>query len=157
MYWVKVSTVFFNNYTGKNMSIKILLVKYELIESDKLIEDNVVIIESAFITSEILEKISTFITKRKVYEMLDENLNNESFEIECFDDKYITDILFKLEMEFIDLLKNKSSVENQDDLLIDQNLRDAIFEFRTITNLIYLFRLKNDKYQNDNSTLVKVG
>lgn len=139
------------------MSIKILLVKYELIESDKLIEDNVVIIESAFITSEILEKISTFITKRKVYEMLDENLNNESFEIECFDDKYITDILFKLEMEFIDLLKNKSSVENQDDLLIDQNLRDAIFEFRTITNLIYLFRLKNDKYQNDNSTLVKVG
>ena len=139
------------------MSIKILLVKYELIESDKLIEDNVVIIESAFITSEILEKISTFITKRKVYEMLDENLNNESFEIECFDDKYITDILFKLEMEFIDLLKNKSSVEHQDDLLIDQNLRDAIFEFRTITNLIYLFRLKNDKYQNDNSTLVKVG
>lgn len=139
------------------MSIKILLVKYELIESDKLIEDNVVIIESAFITSEILEKISTFITKRKVYEMLDENLNNESFEIECFDDKYITDILFKLEMEFIDLLKNKSSVENQDELLIDQNLRDAIFEFRTITNLIYLFRLKNDKYQNDNSTLVKVG
>ena len=60
-------------------------------------------------------------------------------------------------MEFIDLLKNKSSVENQDDLLIDQNLRDAIFEFRTITNLIYLFRLKSDKYQNDNSTLVKVG
>lgn len=157
MYWVTVSTIVFNNYTGKNMSIKILLVKYELIESDKLIEDDVVIIESAFITSEILEKISTFITKRKVYEMLDEDPNNESFEIECFDDKYITDILFKLEMEFIDLLKNKSSVENQDDLLIDQNLRDAIFEFRTITNLIYLFRLKSDKYQNDNSTLVKVG
>jgi hypothetical protein len=139
------------------MSTKILLVKYELIESDKLIENNVVVIESAFITSEILEKISTFKTKRNVYEVIDENLNNEPFEIECFDDKDLNDILFKLEIEFIDLLKSKGNVENLDDLLIGQNLRDAIFEFKTITNLIDLFRLKNDKYQNDQSTLVKLG
>ncbi len=87
-----------------------------------------------------------------------ENVNNEPFEIECFDEKDLNDILFKLEMEFVDLLKDKGNVENLDDLLIGQNLQDAIFEFkRLITNLIDLFRLKNDKYQNDQSTLVKLG
>lgn len=143
------------------MSIKILLVKYELLETDKLLENNMETIESAFITSELLEKISTFKTKRKVYEVEDEDSNNEPFEIECFDDKNINDILFKLEMEFINLLKDKNNDknndENEDDLLIGQNLRDTIFDFRTITNLIYLFRLKNDKYLNDKSTVVKLG
>lgn len=142
------------------MSTTIFLVKFGVTESGQLTENLSEEIESAYISLEILEEIQDFLTTMSIHE--DKGEDSDIFDIEYFPDDKLKAVQSVLETHFVNLLKNKIEQEDVNSGSEGTFIRHSdIYEqaklFRTITNLMYLFKLKIDKYTNDPSAIVKIG
>lgn len=152
------------------MSKSINLVKYAVDENKKINETETELIETAFVTSSLLDEIikDNSLINKCVYEQLD---SDECYQIECFDDNQVENILKKLKDDFITVLtsdckkiskniiehKSKQSLVTQGEYIKSSEIDDSINRFRTITNVINIFKLKNDKYSDDMSVVLKIG
>jgi hypothetical protein len=152
------------------MSKNINLVIYATDNNEKLYEKSSELIETAFISNDLLKEIEKDwpLIKKSVFELAG---SEDHYLIECFDDSKIRDILGKLETLFVILLKNESEKILDLTDIVDssqlpalpfdhnqtKNLEMSILRFRTITNVINIFKLKSNKYTNDASAVLKIG
>lgn len=152
------------------MSKSINLVEYAIDDNNKLYETKSVLIETVFISSSLYDEIVKDypLVKKSVFE---EIKSEDNYSIECFDDSKIVEIISKLENLFISILENESKKifsknENigsnqiatiQNDHIHLKDLEISIKRFRTITNVINIFQLKNNQYSSNASVVLKIG
>ncbi|WP_080171782.1 hypothetical protein [Salmonella enterica] len=152
------------------MSQSINLVAYESASDGRIYETNNELIETAFISTALLKELQKEfpLIERKIYEVPGED---EHYSIECFNDADIDSILAKLEIMFLSVLKSDSErllkeTDFQDNKRLpsvssnyiqSSDITESISRFRTLTNVIYIFNLKNRKYSDDNSVVLKLG
>ncbi|ELE6493773.1 MULTISPECIES: hypothetical protein [Enterobacteriaceae] len=152
------------------MSQSINLVAYESASDGRIYETKTELIETAFISTALLKELKKEfpLVERKIYEVLGAD---EHYSIECFNDADIERILVKLEEMFLSVLKSDSErllgkTDFQDDknlpsaqstYIKSSDISESISRFRTLSNIIYIFSLKNSKYSGDNSVVLKLG
>lgn len=152
------------------MSQNINLVAYESSCDGKIYETKTELIETAFVSTALLNELQKEfpLVERKVYEVPDSETH---YSIECFNDSDIDRALIKLEEIFLFLLKSdsekllgKSDYQDGKNLLSTQpshikssDISESISRFRTLSNIIYIFNLKSNKYGGDTSVVLKLG
>lgn len=140
------------------MSQSLFLVKYETSEDGKMYEVGSEVIESAFISADLFEKISDnySLAECEIFEAIG---SEESSQIDCIDGNKIDSIQVLLENEFLSLLVEESTKNKyvRIDIVSKTDLYESINKFKTLANLISLFKLKTEKYQNVTSALIKIG
>ena len=135
------------------MSQYIFLTQFESDSSGVLYEEESSVIESTFIFALLLENIEKQwpLVEKQVYEEKEEN---ENFLIRYIDGSSVKEIIIWLENLFINLLNrsptDKNNKENSNELTKQEfiekgELNKLIEQFRTITNLIQLLKLKEEK------------
>jgi len=137
------------------MSQNLFLVKYQMDEKGNPYEDKCEIIESAFITPELVNLIE----KEKLLEdkrLLEEIETVEFSNITCIENYSLNKALEILQDEFIQLIlktsdKLKSVVFNSDEI------SSSMDEYRTITNLQHIIKLKKDKFEHSPNVVLKLG
>lgn len=142
------------------MSQNVLLVEYQFDSEDNIYESGCHTIDVAFIKGDLLEKINNKYPMKEI-SIYEEAGSSEVSIIDCFDECLIEDTIKLLENEFITLLTTESKDLNKSsngaEIITKSDLSELINKFRMITNLIYIFRLKNDKYRDTSSVVIKLG
>jgi len=152
------------------MSQSINLVAYELASDGRIYETKTELIETAFVSTVLLNELQKEfpLVEREIYEVPD---TDEHYSIECFNDSDIDRILIKLEEMFLSVLKSdserllgksdfqdgKSLPSTQSNHIKSSDISESISRFRTLSNIIYIFNLKNNKYGGDTSVVLKMG
>lgn len=152
------------------MSQSINLVAYEPANDGRIYETKTELIETAFVSTVLLNELQKEfpLVERKVYEVPDAE---DHYSIECFNDSDIARILIKLEEIFLSVLKSdserllgesdsqngKSLPSTQSTHIKSSDISESISRFRTLSNIIYIFNLKNNKYGGDTSVVLKLG
>ncbi|MGI9281878.1 MAG: hypothetical protein ACR2PX_19930 [Endozoicomonas sp.] len=152
------------------MSLSINLVKYEAANDGKLYETKTDLIETAFVTSSLLGELKSqfSLTERTIFEVLG---SEDHYSIECFNDSDIEAAIRKLEEIFLSILKSdgkrlydnievnnsKKLPSTLSDHISSKDIEDSISRFRTLTNLINVFKLKRNQFSSDDSVVLKVG
>lgn len=152
------------------MSLSINLVKYEAANDGKLYETKADLIETAFVTSSLLEELKNqfSLTEKNIFEVLG---SEDHYSIDCFNDSDIEAAIRKLEEIFMSILKSdgeklhgEMEADASENLpsrhpehIIPKDIEDSISRFRTLTNLIYVFKLKHNQFRADDSAVLKVG
>ena len=126
------------------MSTIISLVQYDH-DDEKLYEDNSELIDSAYISEDLINIISESIDTVIIYE---DNNSDEYFEIDCINNIEKNIKLF--EDKFLEFLKD-NNLKNH------ENISQSIDLFRTLTNVHYIFCLKNKNFRNNDNVLIKIG
>jgi hypothetical protein len=136
------------------MSQNLSLVQYQTDEKGNLYDDNSNIIESAFITPELIDLIE----KEKLLEdkpLLEETGATESFEVKCIENSSLNKALSILENEYVshvlEAANKLKSVFNSDEVYSLMN------ESRTITNLQHVIKLKKEKFEHNPNVVLKLG
>jgi len=136
------------------MSQNLSLVQYQADEKGNLYDDNSNIIESAFITPELIELIE----KEKLLAdkpLLEETGTTESFEVKCIENSSLNKALSILENEYVshvlEAANKLKSVFNSDEVYSLMN------ETRTITNLQHVIKLKKEKFEHNPNVVLKLG
>lgn len=152
------------------MSQSINLVAYESASDGRIYETKTELIETAFVSTVLLNELQKEfpLVERNVYEAPDAE---EHYSIECFNDSDIERILIKLEEMFLSVLKSDSErllgesdsknsqslPSTQSNHIKSSDISESICRFRTLSNIIYIFGLKNKKYGGDTSVVLKLG
>ncbi|WIG80222.1 hypothetical protein KFZ68_08800 [Photobacterium damselae] len=152
------------------MSQSINLVAYEASDDGKLYETNTALIETAFVTSALLGELQNKfpLIERKVFEVVG---SEEHYPIECFNDSDIEEAIKRLEDIFLSILKSdgeklldKKASEDSENLpslhsshIKSSDIDESIDRFRTLTNIINIFKLKKNQYGSDTSVVLKLG
>ena len=136
------------------MSQNLSLVQYQADEKGNLYDDNSNIIESAFITPQLIDLIE----KEKLLEdksLLEETGTMESFDVKCIENSSLNKALSILENEYVshvlEAANKLKSVFNSDEVYSLMN------ECRTITNLQHVIKLKKDKFEHNPNVVLKLG
>lgn len=152
------------------MSQSINLVAYEAASDGKLYETKTDLIETAFVSTDLLYEIQKNfpLIERKVFEVVG---SEEHYSIDCFNDSEIEKIISKLEDIFLSVLKldgeklldnpasqeAKSLPSTNSSYIKSRDISESISRFRTLTNIIHIFNLKNNQYGGDASAVLKLG
>lgn len=152
------------------MAANINLVEYQSDDDENLYETKVELIESSYISSSLLNKLlqSFPLVERNVYEEIG---SEENYSIECFENSDVEEIIKALEDVFLSILSCDSekllgghSSKSSETLpaLFEQHINandinESINRFRTLTNVIYLFKLKQNQYGKNVSVVIKIG
>ncbi|TVU80994.1 MULTISPECIES: hypothetical protein [Pseudoalteromonas] len=152
------------------MSQSINLVAYQANENGKLYESKTDLIETVFITPSLLSELqkASPLIKKNIFETVG---SEDHYSIECFNDSEIEGAIKKLEEVFLSILasdgKKLLGQESKKDsnklaLLSSEHiasgdLDDSINRFRTLTNVINVFKLKHNQYSSDASVVLKLG
>lgn len=147
------------------MSKSLNLVKYKADESGKLYEEDYEVVDSVFISPDLISKLEDYVplVSFNVYE--DSNLE-EHYEIKCFPNDKTIELHSKLEELFVTVLRHEAknfvesaTLSNSKDVGYkkDSDVGLSIDRFRTITNVIYLVKLKKEKFFNEPSVVLKLG
>lgn len=152
------------------MSQNINLVAFEISDEGKLFETQTDLIETAFITSSLLDELlkSFSLVEIEIFECLG---SEEHYSIECFKESDIEGAIKKLEEMFLSILKLdgekllcqadspdlKNLPSTDTGHIVSKDIDDSINRFRTLTNIINVFKLKHNRYRGDLSVVVKIG
>jgi hypothetical protein len=135
------------------MSTNLTLIKYQLGVEGRYLEESGECIASSFIDEETLNDLIkvTPLAKLIIYE---EEGTDEFSEADCFQNEQIYEALSFINNRIITLIRKTqlSDVEN-----MDEELSKVISEFRSITSLYHLLEIKYEKYQSDETVVVKLG
>ncbi len=134
------------------MSLNISLIQFDSDETGTLFEEKYTTIETAYINHTLLDEIKEKypFREQKVFE---ERESKEYSIFNYFNQNNINDILSYLESKFINLCDSCNFKE-----IYDQNIYlKKVEEFRTISNIIHVLKLKNEKYKESFSSFIKVG
>lgn len=148
------------------MSNSLFLVEYEQTPDGKLIEETAHIIQSAFIDQRLLERLESDwgFNTTPIHE---EEGGEETIEIKYLDDKkmhevydYFLDAFKKLIIKANDRLQ---ALEQENALIIQGGNHKSEFDFndveqfRVLTNLIAILKIKIENYNGSNTVFLKVG
>ena len=135
-----------------NRSSHIALIKYQLDSQGHYLEDTSEVIFCSSVSEELFKEL-TKIAPLASLTIHEEEGTSESSAAQCIQNDKIADVFAFVKNAFMGLLKNTqpSSLESDDELT------EAIYQFRTITNLYKLFELKYQKYQSDSTVIVQFG
>ena len=137
------------------MSQNLSLVEYKADKHGNLYDDNSKTIETAFITPELIKLIE----KEKLLEdkpLLEETGTSESFDVKCIENSSLDKVLSIIENEFIRFLSSETS-NSVKNLVIRDEVSSLINEFRTITNLYHVIKLKKDNFEHNPCVVLKLG
>lgn len=137
------------------MSQNLSLVEYQTDEDGNLYEDHCRIIESAFITPEVINSIEA---QRLLADkpLLEEVGTTTSSVMKCLENSALDKVLSMLEIEFIKFLTSDAA-NNAKNILIRDEISSLIGDFRTITNLYHVIKLKKDKFEHHSNVVLKLG
>lgn len=147
------------------MSKSLNLVKYKADESGKLYESECETIDSVFISSDLISELEKDFPLVNISVFEDGDLD-DNYEIECFPVEQSIELHSRLEELFIEVLKHEAEVYLESDSLSSSkdlgfikktDVSLSVDRFRTITNVIYLVRLKINKYLEQSSVVLKLG
>lgn len=147
------------------MSANLKLVKYKSDDTGNLYEDGYETVDSVFISSDLISELGNDFPLVSLNIFEDDNLS-DSYEIDIFPVEKTVEIHSKLEGLFVGVLRHEAKGYTESNSLsgskeigykkdIDVGL--SIDRFRTITNVIYLVKLKKDKFLEDSSVVLKLG
>ncbi len=133
------------------MSTNLTLIKYRLGSNGHPLEDSGEVIASSFISAELFSELVE-IAPLATLDIYEEEGSDEYSNTECLHNEKIPEILAFVKAKFINLFEEKKSsiFENN-----DNELDDLISKFRSITNLYQLLEIKNIKYMNDVTAIIK--
>jgi hypothetical protein len=152
------------------VSKTINLVKYGTGNDGKLNETKVDLIETAFVTSLMLSELQKYfpLVEVCVFEGAD---SDDHYTIECFKDADVQSAIKKLEEMFVSTLRSDSELilgketnstsrhlaEKNQVHIKSNDLDNSIIRFRTLTNIINIFKLKHNQYSQDAAAVLKIG
>jgi hypothetical protein len=130
-------------------------VEYKADKDGNLYEDNYQVIESAFITPEVISSIEE---QRLLEEkmLLEEPGAAESSVMKCIEDSSLDKVLSILEIEFVKFLTSEAA-SNTKDIIIRDEISSLISNFRTVGNLYHLIQIKKEKFGNHPNVVLKLG
>ncbi|MCX7111657.1 MAG: hypothetical protein NTX45_16335 [Proteobacteria bacterium] len=137
------------------MSQSLSLIEYEADENGNLYEDQCRVIESAFITPEVISSIE----EQRLLEdktLLEEPGAAESSVMKCLEDSSLDKVLSILEIEFIKFLTSEAA-NNAKNILIRDEISSLLGDFRTIANLYHVIKLKKEKFEHYPNVVLKLG
>ena len=137
------------------MSQSLSLIEYQADEDGNLYEDHCRIIESAFITPELINSIE----EGRLLEdkpLLEEVGTTASSVMKCFENSSLDKVLSILEFRFIHILTSEAA-NNAKSILISEDISSLIGDFGTIANLYHLIKLKKEKFQHNANVVLKLG
>ena len=137
------------------MSQSLSLIEYQADEDGNLYEDKCRIIESAFITPELINSIeagSLLVDKP----LLEEVGATASSAMKCFENSSLDKVLSILEIQFINILTSEAA-NNAKSILISEEISSLIGDFGTIANLYHLIKLKKEKFEHHANVILKLG
>ncbi|QYK14026.1 hypothetical protein K0I63_05785 [Shewanella rhizosphaerae] len=151
------------------MSMSLNLVIYKTKE-DKLIEDDVRTVQFEELSPVLLKRLTDSFPLEELPVYFDENLE-EHFEIECFNNSQIQEILDMLKKDFLELIKHEHDalvagktsknevqlVENDTINTSDDPLNKAVARFHILTGVIKLFEKKHLRLSDDVGAVIKLG
>jgi lysyl-tRNA synthetase class I len=135
------------------MSQSLSLVEYQADENGNLYEEDCHVIESAFITPEVISSIEQQLENKP---LLEETGTTASSMMKCLENSSLDKVLSILEMEFIKFITSESA-NNAKSLVIRDEISSLINDFRTITNLYHVIKLKKEKFENYPNVVLKLG
>lgn len=148
------------------MSNSLFLVEYEQTPDGKLIEETAHIIQSAFIDQRLLERLESdwgFNTTS----ILEEEGSEETIEIKHLDDKKtheVYDYFFEAFKKLIIKANDRLQALAQENVLTTQGSNhnsqfdfSDVEQFRVLTNLIAILKIKIEQYNGSNTVFLKVG
>lgn len=137
------------------MSQSLSLIEYEADEDGNLYEDHCRVIESAFITPEVISSIE----EQRLLEdktLLEESGATESSVMKCLEGSSLDKVLSILEIEFIKFLTSEAA-NNAKNILIRDEISSLLGDFRTIANLYHVIKLKKEKFEHHPNVVLKLG
>ncbi|POZ54086.1 hypothetical protein [Methylovulum psychrotolerans] len=137
------------------MSQSLSLIEYEADEDGNLYEDHCRVIESAFISPEVISSIEA----QKLLEdktLLEELGEAESSVMKCLEDSSLDKVLSILEIEFIKFLSSEAA-NNAKNRLIRDEISSLLGDFGTIANLYHVIKLKKEKFWHHPNVVLKLG
>jgi hypothetical protein len=145
------------------MSESFCLVQYQSDPDGHLLEGDSEIIEDVYVSPSLLAEV------RKQWPLVErsvlEELGGSSFKILCFDDASIKEAKSWLENQFIRMIYDSQQDFkgqcNQDSdtcprVLTMDDIDRVVERFRYLTNLINLFRIKIEKYNEDATVVIRL-
>jgi hypothetical protein len=137
------------------MSQSLSLIEYKADKDGNLYEENCRVIESAFITPEVISSIE----EQKLLEdkmLLEEEGTAESSVMKCLENSSLDKVLSILETEFIKFLTSEAT-NNVKSILIRDEISSLLSDFRTIANLYHVIKLKKEKFEHHPNVVLKLG
>ncbi|WP_410199259.1 hypothetical protein [Burkholderia cenocepacia] len=133
------------------MSTTLFLTKFARGSDGRYIESESLEIERAPVGAELLNTITLFspLAELTVYEG---EGDVDKSTVECFQDENISAIVDSIEAEFRRRLAASSA-----GVSAECELSEVMAKFREITNVYFLFKLKLEKYPDDDSVIVQLG
>lgn len=136
------------------MSQNLSLVQYRVDEKGNLYDDNSNIIESAFITPELIDLIE----KEKLLEgksLFEETGTAEYFDVKCIENSSLNKALSILENEYVrHVLEAANKLKN---VFNSNEVSSLMNESRIITNLQHVIKLKKEKFEHNPNVVLKLG
>lgn len=135
------------------MSNNLTLIKYRLGSNGRHIEESGEVIASSFVSDDLLSELIK-IAPLATLNIYEEEGSDEYSDTECLHNEKLSEILSLVKKVFIGLLETERApnFENNED-----EFRNLISEFRSITNLYQLLEIKYLKYKNDDTVIIKLG
>jgi hypothetical protein len=135
------------------MSQSLSLVEYQADENGNLYEEDCHVIESAFITPEVISSIEEQLQDKA---LLEESGTTASSMMKCLENSSLDKVLSILEMEFIKFFTSMPA-NNAKSLIVRDEISHLINDFRIITNLYHVIKLKKEKFENYPNVVLKLG
>ena len=137
------------------MSLNISLIEYKTCKDGKLYEEGSEVIESAFLSPDLLEIIKDQfpLCKKEIFE---EEGSPETSTIDIFSDNSIHEIKELLEIEFVRMIEASQS-QKLTSVIIPNSIFEAIEKFRTLTNVYHIFWLKYENFSKRSNAIIKIG
>jgi hypothetical protein len=137
------------------MSLNLSLIEFQSSNDGRLLEENYQIIDTAALGNDLREEFRQqgLLKELDLYE--DEN-SCDSTKIEVVDDNRVLQLLESLEQKFRQLfLIGRDSAES--DIVVPKEVGAQMAEFRKITNLHYMVKLKVQQFAGLNNCVLKLG
>lgn len=147
------------------MSATLNLVKYKSDDDGNLYEEGYEIVDTVFISPDLISELENDFSLEEV-KLYEDGRLGEYYSINCFPIDKTVEIYLKLEKMFITVLMHEAEgcTENKESSGSKEvsskkefDIGLSVDRFRTITNVIYLVRLKRDKFLDDSSVVLKLG
>ena len=145
------------------MAESFCLVQYQTDPDGHLLEGDSEVIEDVYVSPSLLAEVI------KQWPLIErgvlEELGGNSFKIRCFDDASVKEAKSWLEDQFIRMVcDSQLAFNSQGDydsdtcprVLMRDDIDRVIAKFRYLTNLINLFRIKIEKYNEDTSVIIRL-
>lgn len=139
------------------MSQNLQLIKYEEVDG-ALSEEHSSTIISTSISSELLEELMQVSPLIEI-DIIEGKNPTDSFKVDCINNEKLSQIYSRCDEIFMRKLQDSAEqyIKNGQLILSSEGIAKLVYEFRELTNVMHLIKIKMEKYYEDLSALIQVG